>query len=366
MNNCLGIINLDENEENITELTKHRPLASLPIAGRYRIVDFILSNMTNSGIESISLFTKNKARSLIDHLANGKPWDIYHKKEGLKIFNFSDVDPVFDDVTNFADNLDHIRNCKKEYTLICSSYMICNINYKDVINYHLKTGNDVTVVYKNVNDANVNFKGCKVLNIDEKGRVISVGKNIGGSSNANINMEMYILKTDLFIDIIYKCIKSGMYKKFNQYLGGNLQNLKVGAYEFKGYLSCINSLKSYFNTNMDFLNEKVNKELFYSNALIYTKPKDACPTQYTECSEVVNSIIANGSIIEGKVKNCILGRKVYIGKNSTIENCVILQNTVIGKDVNMINVITDKGAIIKDGEDVRGLIDNALVIPKKQ
>ena len=90
MNNCIGIINLDENEEGLSELTKHRSLASLPIAGRYRIVDFILSNMTNSGIENISLFTKNKARSLLDHLANGKPWDIYHKKAGLKIFNFGE------------------------------------------------------------------------------------------------------------------------------------------------------------------------------------------------------------------------------------------------------------------------------------
>ena len=128
MKNCIGIINLDENEERLSELTKYRPLASLPIAGRYRVVDFILSNMTNSGIENISLFTKNKARSLLDHLSNGKPWDIYHKKSGLKIFNFGDLDPVYDDVHNFQEKIDNIRNCKKEYILICSSYMICNID----------------------------------------------------------------------------------------------------------------------------------------------------------------------------------------------------------------------------------------------
>ena len=366
MKNCIGIINLDENEERLSELTKYRPLASLPIAGRYRVVDFILSNMTNSGIENISLFTKNKARSLLDHLSNGKPWDIYHKKSGLKIFNFGDLDPVYDDVHNFLENIDNIRNCKKEYILICSSYMICNIDYNDLIQYHIDTKNDITIVYKNIKEVKDNFENCKVLNIDSNSKVISIGENIENNFNVNIDMEMYILKTDLFIDIVYKCVKNGMYKKFNQYVGGNLKKLNVGAYEFKGYLSCINSVSSYFNTNMDFLNEKVNKELFYSNAPIYTKPKDACPTQYTECSKVTNSIIANGSIIEGEVKNCIIGRKVYIGKNSIVENCVIFQGTVIGENVKMINVITDKGTAIKDGEEVKGLINNVVVIPKKK
>ena len=150
MNNCIGIINLDENEQKTTELTRHRPLASLPIAGRYRVVDFVLSNMTNSGIEVIGIFTKNKSRSLMDHLTNGRPWDMHRKKDGLKVFNFGDIDPVHDDVHNFLENIDYFDYSKKEYTLICSSYMICNINYSELIKYHISQGNDVTTVYKNV------------------------------------------------------------------------------------------------------------------------------------------------------------------------------------------------------------------------
>lgn len=117
---------------------------------------------------------------------------------------------------------------------------------------------------------------------------------------------------------------------------------------------------------MDFLNEKVNKELFYSHFPIYTKPKDACPTQYTTTSNVSNSIIANGSYIEGEVKNCVIGRNVYIGKGSVIENCVILQNTVIGSNVMMNHAITDKGTLIDDSEEVKGLRENPVVIPKKR
>ena len=262
MNNCIGIINLDENEQKTTELTRHRPLASLPIAGRYRVVDFILSNMTNSGIEAIGIFTKNKSRSLMDHLTNGKPWDIYRKKDGLKVFNFSDEDPVHDDVHNFLDNIDYFDHSKKEYTLICSSYMVCNLDYNELIKYHIEQGNDVTTVYKNVKHVEDNFIDCQVLNLDENSRVIGVGENVGLKNSANINMEMYIMKTDLFIDMIYECIRGGRYKKIKNYINGNIDKLKVGAYEFKGYLACINSINAYFNANMDFLNEKVNKELF--------------------------------------------------------------------------------------------------------
>ena len=209
MNNCIGIINLDENDQKINELTRHRTLASLPIAGRYRVIDFVLSNMTNSGVESIGLFTKNKSRSLMDHLTNGRPWD--------------------------------------------SSYMICNINYNEVLDYHREQENDITIVYKNVKDCKENFTDCEVLNLNEDSRVISIGENISYRSNSNINMEMYIMKKSLFIDIIYKSIKSGMYRKVKHYISDNISNLKVGGYEFKGYLACVNSIKSYYDANMDFL-----------------------------------------------------------------------------------------------------------------
>lgn len=366
MNNCIGIINLDENEQGIMELTRYRTLASLPIAGRYRVIDFVLSNMTNSGIESIGIFAKNKSRSLIDHLTNGRPWDLHRKKDGLRVFNFADLEPSYDDVHSFLENIDFFLHSRKEYVLISSSYMVCNIDYNGLIKYHNETGNEVTVVYKNVKHVEDSFVDCNVLNIDNDGRIVSIGENIGLKSSTNIDMEMYIMKTDLFIDIVYKSIKSGMYRKVKQYIAANINELKVGGYEFKGYLACINSTKAYYDANMDFLNEKVNKELFYGKSPIYTKPKDECPTQYTENSNVENSIVANGSYIEGTVKNCVIGRKVYIGKGSVLENCVILQSSIIGDSVKMDKVITDKGTVIRDGEEVKGLIDTPIAVPKKR
>lgn len=366
MKNCLGIINLDENESRMGELIRYRTLASVPMAARYRIIDFVLSNMTNSGIEGIGIFTKNKSRSLIDHLTNGRPWDLHRKKDGLRIFNFGEEDPVHDDVHNFSDNIEFIKFSRKEYVLIAPSYMICNIDYNKVMNHHIKEGNDITVVYKNVSNADKKFIDCEVLNINDDERVISIGENIGSEENANINMEMYIMRTDLFIDIVHESIKNGMYRKIKQFINRNLLDLKVGAFKFKGYVACINSVDSYFNSNMDLLNEKINKELFYADKPIYTKSRDGSPTQYTGTSDVSNCIIANGSYIEGTLKNCIISRKVHIGAGAVLENCVIMQNTIIGTGANMDKVIVDKGTVIKEEESIRGTKRYPVTIQKRR
>lgn len=367
MKNCIGIINLDEKDSRMGELVRHRTLASVPIAGRYRIVDFVLSNMTNSGIECIGIFTKNKSRSLLDHLTNGRPWDLHRKKDGLRVFNFGNEDPAYEDVHNFADNIEFFKYSRREYVLIAPSYMLCNIDYNDAVKKHIKSNCDVTMMYSNTNEAHKSFIDCDVLNIDSNNNVISIGENIGKETDANISMEMYILRTDLFINIVHDCIKNGMYRKIKEYINKNLNTLDVRAYEFNGFLACINSIESYYSTNMRLLNEEVNRELFYNNTSpIYTKSKDEGPTQYTETSSVSNSIVANGSYIEGKVKNCVIGRRVHIGAGSKLENCVIMQNTVIGGSVEMNKVIADKGTVVKDGQKVFGVKNNPVTIYKNR
>ncbi|MGL5354067.1 MAG: glucose-1-phosphate adenylyltransferase subunit GlgD [Clostridium sp.] len=366
MKNCLGIINLDENESNMGELVKERSLGSIPIAGRYRIIDFVLSNMANSGIEGIGIFTKNKSRSLINHLTNGRPWDLHRKKDGLKVFNFGDHDPVNHDVYNFADNMEFIKESRREYVLISPSYMVCNIDYNKLMKEHKKSKNDITIVYKEVSDNNKGFINCDVLNIDSENKVNSVGENIilGKGCKVNISMEMYLMKTEVFTKIVYSSIKSGMYKKVKQYINSNLNKYNVGGFEFKGYLACINSTKAYFDMNMDLLDKKINKELFYDNKPIYTKSQDESPTQYTKDSNVVNSIVANGSYIEGKLENCIIGRRVYIAEGTVISNCIILPNSVVGPNASMDNVIANKGAVVEMNQSISGTQDNIVILQK--
>ena len=364
MNNCLGIINLDENQSKMGELVRYRTLASVPISARYRIIDFVISNMANSGIEGIGIFTTNKSRSLINHLTNGRPWDLHRKKDGLRVFNFSDYEPSYDDVHSFLENMEFIEQSGKEYILISPSYMICNIDYNNVLKYHRKQGNDITVVSKSIYNADEKFIDCEVINSDEDNRVISIGKNIGRQKSVKINMEMYIMQTDLFVEMIYECIRDGMQRKIKNYIRSNLENLKVGTYEFKGYLSCINSIKDYFDTNLDILNEEVSNELFYGENPIYTKSQDEPPTKYTDMSNVSNSIVANGSFIEGEVKNCIIGRRVIVGKGARMENCVLMQNTVVEEGAIMNSVITDKGIVINKNQIIKGTDEYPVTIQK--
>lgn len=365
MKNCIGIINLDENENRMGELVVGRSLASVPIAARYRIIDFVLSNMTNSGINCIGIFTKSKSRSLIDHLTNGRPWDLNRKKDGLKVFNFGNDELTYDDVHRFAENIQFLTRSRKEYVLLAPSYMICNIDYNEVLEYHKSTGKDITMIYKKIDNADEAFIDCEVLKVDDSGSVISVGENIGKSLKASINMEMYIMKTELFINIVNECISSGMYRKVKEYIHNNLSILACGAYEFVGHLDCINSIKALYDSNVELLNRKINKEIFNEERPIYTKSKDEAPTYYSEKSNVANSIIANGCRIEGMVENCVIGRRVYIGKNTKLKDCIIMQNSRIGDDAVLDNVIADKGSEIRKGEILIGSMMYPLVIKKK-
>lgn len=367
MNNCVGIINLDENENRMMGLTKNRVLASVPFAGRYRVIDFILSNMTNSGIECIGIFTKNKSRSLMDHLTNGRPWDLHRRNNGLKVFNFGENNLVEDDVHDFYENRKFIEYSKCEYVLLASSQMICNIDYNSVLEQHIKNNNDVTIVYKNVDKDDIkDFEDCRTVMLDENDRIVSCGEYVVDGESANINMEMYILKTSMFLDIVDKSVKYGNYKKVKRFITDNVKAFKVGGYKFEGYVACINSLTSYYNSNMDLLKFKINEELFSEKSPIYTKARSEGPTKYEKTSIVNNSIIANGCIIEGEVKNCIIGRKVHIAKGAKLEGCIIMQESTIGENAILTNVIADKKSIIPSGAKSITTVSSPHVWEKKQ
>lgn len=177
--------------------------------------------------------------------------------------------------------------------ILSPSYMIGNIDYIDAVKYHEEMHQDITVIYKNINTGAKDFLNCDVLNIDGNNNVLSVGRNIGTYDSLNISMEIFIMKKHLLISIINKCVQSGSYCTIKDAIYKNLNEVKVNAYEFKGSLQCVNSINSYYKTNMDMLNLKTTKELFFSNGPIYTKIIDKPPTKYSEESNVKNSIIAD-------------------------------------------------------------------------
>ena len=189
LKNYIGILMLNEKEDNIKSLTKWRSIASIPIGGRYRIIDFVLSNMVNSGIHNIGIFTNTKSRSLVDHLGSGKPWDLDRKINGLFLFNLTPEKSQFREIDILNDNMEYLYRSPQEYVIISSSHMLCNIDYNEASKYHEQSGSDMTLLYKKTNDGKKEYLNCDTLCIDEENKVSSIGRNIGDVDKQNISME---------------------------------------------------------------------------------------------------------------------------------------------------------------------------------
>lgn len=365
----MGIINLNEREDNIKGLTGHRPLAAVPIAGRYRIIDFALSNLINAGVRNISIFTQNKYRSLMDHVGTGKAWDLDRKNDGLFIMN-----PMYDyynlgiyrgDIENFKCHIDYINYSKQNNVIITSSNMICNLDYRDAIKHHNETEADITIVYKKADNCTVDYQYSNTLTLDEYGRVERIDINFGKESQCNVSMEMYIMKKSLFLDIINSCVSTGYCDYFREAVYKYLHKLKIFGYEFEGYLACINSTYSYYKTSMQLLNMDISEELFFKNGLIYTKVKDEPPTKYEANAVVTNSLVANGCVMDGQIENSILFRSVKVRKGAIVRNSIIMQNCLIEEDSKVENAILDKSVRVTKGKKIIGNADNPEVIEKK-
>jgi glucose-1-phosphate adenylyltransferase len=365
LKNYMGILMLNESEDRLRRLTRNRPLASIPFGGRYRVIDFALSNMVNSGITNIGIFTDGRTRSLMDHIGSGKPWDLDRKINGLFVFNIDKNNYYMNEIEALKNNIEYLYRSKEQYVILSSSYMICNIDYKISATHHESSGADITILYKKVTDGKNNFINCNALNMDESNNVLSVGRNIGASDINNINMEMFLMKKEILIELILECIKTGYYSSIKEAIYKKLSSLVVKGHEFTGYLNCINSVNSYYKTSMDLLDLDINKQLFFENGLIYTKSQDEPPTKYSENSSVCNSLVANGCTIDGKVKNSVIFRRVKIHKGAVVKNCIIMQNCEIKAGAKLVNVIIDKNIIIEEGKELKGDLDFPLVVEKK-
>ncbi len=366
LNNYMAIISLNQKENNIKSLTNSRPLATIPICGRYRIIDFVLSNLVNSDVDNIGILTPLNSRSLADHLDSGKPWDLNRKTTGLSVFNFEIMSPYTSDIEILKANFEYLYKSKEEYVILSSSNMICNIDYKMASQYFEESGADITIIYKKVNDGKKNFMDCSVLNIDKDNMVLSVGENIGTADQLNISMDMFIMKKQKLIDIEKKCVQLGFWESLREWIYRNLKENKINAYEFKGYVGYINSISSFYKISMDMLDPKVNREIFFENGKIYTKVMDGPPTRHFNGCKVNNSLVANGCLIKGTVQNSIISRKVTIGKGAIVKDCIIMSNCEIKENVVLNNVIIDKNNIIDADKELKGDKEYPLVIEKKQ
>jgi len=327
----LGVIDATTVHEDLHELALHRSAAAIPFGGRYRLIDFILSNMVNSGIQSVAIFPKFQYRSLMDHLGSGKNWDLNRKRDGLFFFPTSNLDkpyPGIGTLDHFADNIDFFERSTQDYALIANSYTVFNMDFQPLLDWHIKSGCDITEVHKD-------------------------GATLG----------IYLVKKTLLMDLITTRNETG-YSNMRDVVTDIDSQFKLCYYDFEGYAVMVDTIAKYFNVSMDLLKPEVWKELFPKERPILTKVKDEPPTRYETEANVRNTMVANGGLIEGTVENSIIARGVKIGKGTVIRNCIIMQKTQIKENCILESVIVDKDARIEAGTVITAPADSPAVIRK--
>lgn len=370
MKNVLGLINLHENEDLLKEITHHRPLAAVPFGGKFRLIDFVLSNMVNSGIRNIGIVTKRKYRSLMDHLRSGKEWDLARKRDGLFILPPPDHSHYASsihkgDLEHFHHHLDYLEKSSQRYVLISGSHTICNVNYNEAFRSHKARQADITILYKPVQpDSSDPVALATTLTLDGNKRVIDMEVNPGQTAAGNISMEMLIMSKALLLRIIENCIARGDYDFMKDGIVKNVSRYKVYGFSFPGYIAKINSVQAYYQANMNLLKQEVWQELFHTASPIYTKIKDTTPANYRTTAEVRNSLVANGCIVAGQVENSILFRGVRIHKGAQVKNSIVMQDCEIGPDTILENIICDKDVIVRGGKCLTGANNYIMVIRK--
>lgn len=361
----MGIIFSSINEELIREMTELRAFGSVPFGGRYRMIDFPLSNMVNSGINKVAVITKRNYQSLMDHLGSGKPWDLSRNRDGLFIFPpFGNSPGEFNNrIEMFSAIGSFIKNSIEEYVLISDSNIVCNIDYKEVIYSHIKNQADITLIYRK-DFLPTNPTNELVLSMTKGGQITQIKINPILKGKCNCYMNMALMKRQFLLDMVYTCQSQNRLDFNKDFLQRNVKNLKMYGYEFTGFCREINSMKSYFDANMMLMKKNIKEELFNRNYPIYTKIRDDMPARYGLEAKVSNSMLANGCVIEGVVENSVVFRGVHIGKGSVVKNSVIMQDTVIGENCHLNYIITDKDVRIKDDRMLMGFESYPVYISK--
>lgn len=362
-----GLILSNIHDNNVPELTQKRTMASVPFGGRYRLIDFTLSNMVNAGVTRIGILTQHNYQSLLDHVGSGKDWDLSRSEGGLKIlppyitaYDNASVDRN-NGYTHRLESLmsayNFISRSKVDYFILSDCDTVCNIDFRDVIDYHIENHADITIVAKNTYLTAEEASGSTIVETDENGRVVDLlYRPANFEGNFNLCLNIFVLKREYLVNILLESIARGYHSLTQDIIVRNKDTANFIMYsKFDGYFATITSLDKYYRCSMDLLDPKINADIFgIKNRPVFTKVKNFVPAKYLGDCSVKNSLIADGCVIEGTVENSIIFRGVKIGKDAVVKNCIVMQDSYIGDGSSLNCVICDKNVVIKNGRTLSG------------
>ena len=366
MNRVLGICNLHDTP-SLGQLTKNRPLGSLTFLSRYGLMDFTLSNFSNSGIDRVMILTESNTAAVSSHTQQGNVW-INNTKTGYMrvVMNEKLIDsPKFNtDIANIESHYVIVRDANPEFIVVAPTFFLMSFDFRKIVEFHEENGAQITCLYTKTTNGKNEYLNCDSLEI-AKNHVITHSKaNVGDIKNQNISLEAFVFTREAFDEILKLSHQvSSLYglRKMVSYVI-NHHKMAVHAYEFKGYVVPILSSMDYVNKSFELLAYENRQKLFLEDWPIYTTTHNTPPALYGPKAQVKNSFVGNGAIIKGKVENSIVSRDVVIEEGAVIKNCILFSKTHVGKDVHLEYVLADKGCEIEETKDLKGTKEKTFII----
>lgn len=369
--NAIGIIFPNSYDNLVPELAGDRLMASIPFAGRYRIIDFLLSSLANCGISNIAIVVRENYHSLMDHLGSGRAWDLLRKNGGLSIFPpyaEKNMKVYSGRVEALESILPYLKSKKEKYVIMMDANIAVDFDFNAMLAEHIESGADVTVAYTEQEipaelvRAGVHGDMYYTLKLDD-GRVRRIFMNSEMCGKQNLSMNIYIMDREALIDKIHAAFVRGYSYFERDILAPRLEKYNIRGYKYDGYYARICGLKSYFDENMKLLDDE-NLDALFTGGQIYTKIRDDNPTRYINGCKTKNNLVADGCVIEGDVENCVLFRGVKIAKGAKIRNSVLMQDTVVNAGARLDYVVTDKNVTIEVGQELKGTDTQPFYVAK--
>ena len=336
---AVGIVLAGGNSKRMRELSNKRAIAAMPIAGSYRSIDFALSNMTNSKIQKVAVFTQYNSRSLNEHLSSSKWWDFGRKQGGMYVFTPTITAQSNDWYRGTADaiyqNLDFLKSSHEPYVVIAAGDGIYKLDYNKVLEYHIEKKADITVVCRDAAEGE-DVTRFGVVELNDDGRITQFDEKPMVAESTVYSCGIYVVRRRQLIELIERCAAEDRY-----------------------------DFDSYYQTNMDFLKPEIRKYFFRDYPEIYTKIDDLPPAKYNPGANVKNSLVSSGCIINGTVEGSVLFKKVYVGNNCVIKNSVVMNDVYIGDNTVIDNCIVESRDTIKANTTHIGKPDDVKIVIEK-
>lgn len=368
MKNLVGLIKSGQNTQHYQSLLNTRPEYMLPFGARYRLIDTTLSNFHEHGITKVLLHGGSKIRSTLDHVGNGAHWEMDKRENGLVITtpSLEEIESNNRRMLSYYESLTFFDEEDIEDIYIANPMVISRVDITSAYKKFKEENYDAMFLYRVQEDYTGRYLNARKIIFDSDGNVENIGINLGTENIIPLFMDHIFIKKEVFMKIVKDAVEKDSARSLSQAIMNYKNELKIGSFEVKSHVEYIRDLQSFYIANLNLLNEGIYADLFLLGSGILTKNKDEPSTLYKEGNKVSNSILANGSIIEGEVSDSVLFRQVKIGKNAIVKNSIIFQGAIIEDGAIVVNSIVDKNAVVKQNVFVQGTHNNPYVVPKNK